>query len=573
LTERYAVVDRSELEAAALQHGMGRIDLAAVRKAMAAAEQRGRLIPAEKTDWHHAQGAFTTDEMVRLQKDNLAIRRAGIGQAEPIATVQQVRKWALDKGLSKEQTNAAILALASHDWMNAIEGLAGTAKTYTVGAIREFAEQHGYTVRAFGMTSGSVKQLKRVGLDARTVATLAAKPVPKSTRPQLWIVDESSQLASRPVNEILKIAEREGVALIRVVGDQRQHLGIEAGNPIDQFLADGMPVAELTEIKRQRDAALRLAVIQASQGRPGAAAHAIDLLDQQQRLNEIPDVKERYRRIAANYLKAHEAGQQTLVVSPGNDERREINRTIREALIESGHVKAGGYVHDILVPRQEMTKAAIAEARHYNAGDVIHFEREHKRQGIAKDAYLTVQSVDRKAHLLTLAYPNGRTIEAAPARWGNGVQVYTREQREISIGDRLEYRIHDRKNDVANHELATVMRFDGKEATLQFDDGRVVNGPLSPHLDLGYCSTSFGSQGSTVDTVIANLDSMRSARLVNQRALYVILSRARDDAQIYTDDSQALRNAVRREQRKEHALELVKQQPDQSLTQSVAIRI
>ena len=48
---------------------------------------------------------------------------------------------------------------------------------------------------------------------------------------------------------------------------------------------------------------------------------------------------------------------------------------------------------------------------------------------------------------------------------------------------------------------------------------------------------------------------MRSAQLVNQRSFYFTISRAREDAQIYTDDARALRNAVKREQRKEVALE------------------
>ena len=39
--------------------------------------------------------------------------------------------------------------------------VAGTAKTTTVGAIREFAESHGYTVHGFGITSGSFKSAPR----------------------------------------------------------------------------------------------------------------------------------------------------------------------------------------------------------------------------------------------------------------------------------------------------------------------------------------------------------------------------------------------------------------------------
>jgi ATP-dependent exoDNAse (exonuclease V) alpha subunit len=251
----------------------------------------------------------------------------------------------------------------------------------------------------------------------------------------------------------------------------------------------------------------------------------------------------------------HEAGQQTLVVSPGNDERHDLNRIIRDALVERGHVDARGRAHDILVPRQDMTRSKIAHARYFEKGDVVHFDRARTRQGIAANSYLTVRSVDRSGNLLTLAYPNGRSIDLSPARWGKAVQVYKQEQREIAVGDRLEYRIHDRKRDIANHQLATVLRLDGDEATVKLDSGRILKGLLSPHIDHGYCSTSHSEQGATVERVIVNLDSMRSAQFVNQRSFYVTIPRAREDA-LYTDDARALRNAVKREQKKEIALEL-----------------
>ncbi len=48
---------------------------------------------------------------------------------------------------------------------------------------------------------------------------------------------------------------------------------------------------------------------------------------------------------------------------------------------------------------------------------------------------------------------------------------------------------------------------------------------------------------------------MRSAQLVNRKQFYVSISRARQDARVYSDDAQALRRAVGRDQRKEVALE------------------
>ena len=569
-TENDARIDRRLLEATALRHAMGQVTLDQVREQIDHELAQGVLVQNVAPNHQHPEGSFTTSEMIRLETENLIMRREGIGKALPIAAAPEVRQWASRRGLFADQAAAVELALTSHDWLTAIEGLAGTTKTTTSAAIRDYAQDRGYTVFGFSMQASAVHEMKKVGIDARTIASLTNNPVPESDKPQLWIIDESSLLATKPVNEVLHLARQHGIERALLVGDQKQHLPIEAGHPMRQLLDDGMPVAELTKIMRQRDPELREVVIRASQGKAGAAAQAIDLLDEQGRLHEVENPKERYQRIAGDYLQGHELGKTTLVVSPGNDERRELNRTIRQHLVEAGHVKGKGVTHDILVPRQDMTRSSIAYARYYDPGDVVHFNRAHKKQGIARDAYLTVESVDRNGNLLNLRYSNGRTIEVSPARWGKSVQVYTQERREIAAGDRIEYRIHDRRQHIANHQLATVTRLDGKEATMKFDDGRTLKGPLSPHLDYGYCSTSYGAQGTTVDRVIINLDSMRGPQLVNQRSFYVTSSRARDDIQLYTDDASSVRNAVKRQQQKELALEIV---PQQRPRQSTGMRI
>jgi hypothetical protein len=200
------------------------------------------------------------------------------------------------------------------------------------------------------------------------------------------MVDESSLLATRPANGILKAAREQGIERFVFVGDQRQHHPIEAGAPVRQFLANNLAVAELQVIRRQRDPELKRAVELAAHGRPD---EALSLLEQQQRVAELPDAAARYQRIAADYLRGHEAGQATLVVSPGNDERRTLNEEIRKLLVEHGHVAAQGCQHGILV-RRDLTPAQLRYAQHYQEGEVIHFDRAHKKRGIDKDSYLTV---------------------------------------------------------------------------------------------------------------------------------------------------------------------------------------
>lgn len=58
-----------------------------------------------------------------------------------------------------------------------------------------------------------------------------------------------------------------------------------------------------------------------------------------------------------------------------------------------------------------------------------------------------------------------------------------------------------------------------------------------------------------MDRVLVNADTRESARLLNDRMAYVAVSRARDDALIYTDSAQNLRETLNRGTDKETALE------------------
>src|SRR5262249_37326582 len=237
------------------------------------------------------------------------------------------------------------------------------------------------------------------------------------------------------------------------VGDQKQHLAIEAGSPVRQFLADNLAVARLTTIRRQRDPELRRAVELA------ASEHireAVDLLTQQNRVIAIRDPAKRNERIAAEYLQAHEARQRCLVVSPANDERKALNEAIRSALVAHNYVASIGQEHQILIPR-DLTPAQVPHARSYHEGDVLYFRRGSKRQQIPKGAYLTVtQASDRS---LPLTGENARGGEFDPSRL-RGIQAYTAESRTTAVGDRLQWREPDNKRRIANGEYATITKLD-----------------------------------------------------------------------------------------------------------------
>ena len=83
--------------------------------------------------------------------------------------------------------------------------------------------------------------------------------------------------------------------------------------------------------------------------------------------------------------------------------------------------------------------------------------------------------------------------------------------------------------------------------TFRLEDGRKLTltpgDPQLRHLDRAWCSTVHAFQGRTVDAVIAAMEANHPA-LTTQKSLYVEISRARDRAELVTDDAAALKERL-----------------------------
>jgi hypothetical protein len=89
------------------------------------------------------------------------------------------------------------------------------------------------------------------------------------------------------------------------------------------------------------------------------------------------------------------------------------------------------------------------------------------------------------------------------------------------------------------------------------DDGRTVN--FDParmrHFDHGYAVTSHSSQGLTENRVLVNMDTNTFSELLNPRFAYVSVSRASEDAHIYTNDAATLAQRLSTDMSKTSALD------------------
>jgi ATP-dependent exoDNAse (exonuclease V) alpha subunit len=130
---------------------------------------------------------------------------------------------------------------------------------------------------------------------------------------------------------------------VLLIGDTRQHQGVEAGRPFEQLQQAGMRTAHLDEIVRQKVPALKSAVESLAKG---DVSGALDSLQKQGRIREVPDAGERVREIARSYV---DSPDKTLIVSPDNASRRELNMTVREELKAKGTLSPDDHTFKVLI--------------------------------------------------------------------------------------------------------------------------------------------------------------------------------------------------------------------------------
>ncbi len=533
--EREAVIDERALMRDALKRSMGQAKLEDVKAQVNERIARGELI-AMKTEIGRS---FTTPEMVTLERENIEGMRSGQGRYQPIAEQQQIRFEHLSNG----QHQAVETILASRDQITGLEGAAGAGKTTSLAAVRESAEKAGYTVEGFAPTSRAAYQLDEAGIRSTTLQHhLAQKEHAGVGGKHLYFVDESSLASTQQVHDFFqRLNENDRVVL---VGDVRQHQAVDAGRPYEQLQQAGMQTARLDEIVRQKDSALKETVEQLARGE---VREAVVQLDQQGRVHEIANREERIGEIARTYAGQPEG---TLVISPDNQSRMELNRAIHGAMQKRGTVNNEEHTMKVLTARQDMTGVDRAWASQYEVGDVVRYAKGSRAMGIEPGEYATVSGIDRDRNQLTIERENGETLTYDPRRL-QGVAVYRESERAFSDGDRVQFTAPDREQKIANRELGTIESIDEHgNLEIQLDSGREVSLNIEdhPHLDYGYAVTSHSSQGATADRVLIHIDSEAAhSQLINSRLAYVSVSRARYDAQIYTNDASTLGKVLSRE--------------------------
>ena len=544
--ERAAVRDERLVLHSALDRGMGQISFQEAREELQRRVKAGEFRILEPQGGE-AGRRYSTAEMIRLEKETIARieegNRRGVTNAPLVRSETGTSILKHHPEMNSAQRTAVSEIMNSREQVIGLDGRAGAGKTTTLSVVREAAESEGYRIEGFAPTSRAAQKLAEAGIETSTLQRhLALGEQPDASGRRLYILDESSLASTKQMHAFVSRLQVNDRVLL--VGDTRQHESVEAGRPFAQLQERGMKTVRLDEIVRQRDPVLKQVVEQLAQGE---VAVAVAGLERQGRVIEMPLRVDRIAAIAHEYVKAP---GNTLVISPDNRSRTEINERIRKELQEHGAVSRQEHQVTTLVSRQDLTGADRSWAQKYQVNDVLRYSRTSDETGMKKGEYTRVTSIDTRSNLLTVLRVDGSEHTYDPRRH-TGVSVYRDEQRAFSVGDRVQFTAPNQDLKIANRECGTITAIDesGRMA-IRLESGRdlQIHPRRHPHMDHGYAVTSYSGQGQTADRVLIHVDTDLPAKdLINNRMAYVAVSRGACDAKIFTNDRSRLAEVLSRD--------------------------
>ncbi|MDE0460660.1 MAG: relaxase domain-containing protein, partial [Chromatiales bacterium] len=545
LEERASVFPAREALALALAHTPGLYRLEEIEGAFADLRRDKHLLPAIRRG---VGEAWTTARAVRAEREVLARMKAGIGAVKPLAA-HAVPEKAL-AGLTGGQREAVRSILESPDRVVGVQGHAGSGKTAMLACVASLVGER--RVLGLAPSASAARTLSReTGLPCRTLQWFLTrcKEVADGVADREMLatlmdryggavvaVDEMSLVGTAQARALLRIAERLDIARLVLVGDKRQLRGVEAGQPFRQLQQAGMAVAEMDELRRQRDPDLKAAIEEMIGGEPGAALERLG-----SNLLEIP-AEEIAGMAAGLWLRlSPEARAATALLVPTRALRAEVEEAVREGLEAEGALRGHAMAIDTLVPLN-LTRVETGDARNWREGDIALFNRDMKHYRVAKDDACIVMEVEEDR--VRLAHGDGRPRHLKPdSELRYRLDLFEEKTLWIREGERLRWTRNDRERGLANGERAEVLETGTKALRLRLADGREMtfarNDPQLRHLAYAYASTVHAAQGQTHERVIAVLDT-GAGPLVNRQTLYVQLSRARERAVVLTDNREQL---------------------------------
>lgn len=549
--ERRSVLPERELVEGALRQSLG---LASVDEILLAV----RASPLLRRDLA-GRPHVTTEAVLCEEQAVLAFAQGGRGRC---ASLLSVLPDLTESGLSEDQARVVRHIWSSPDRVILVRGPAGTGKTTLMRAAIAGLEAAGQRVAVFAPTTDASRGVLRhegFGLAETVARLLADHTLQEGLRGQVLWIDEAGLLSVRTTKQLFDLAEALGCRII-LAGDTCQHRAVERGDALRLLEAyGGLPVAALSEIRRQRGAYKEAIQALAARDLEGGFAKLCRLGAVREAEPEVA-----HQVIADEYLRARDERKTALVVSPTHAEGACVTAAIRARLRSAGLLG-----EERVFTRLQclgLTAGERSDVAHYRAGLVVQFQRPVPRLR----AGARVEVVEATADEVWISSSDNRA--SLPLRHAARFEVFQPVPIALATGDVVRItrngRTKDGKHALHNGALYTVAGFTAT-GDIELENGWLVGRDFG-HLTHGYCLTSYAAQGKTVDRVFI-AQSADSFGASSMEQFYVSASRARERVVIFTEDREELKAAVRRSSERPAAVEFIEEEVARERLRGVSI--
>lgn len=293
-----------------------------------------------------AERRYTTTELVQAELEVLHRIEQGRDRhlvVIPDAVVEQV--LAQHPGLDADQEAMVRGLCASGNFLDVVEGRAGTGKSYALGVYRQTLHAAGYQLIGLAPSATAAHVLgESAGItQTDTVHGLLARLDHTGYQLALGtviVLDEAAMCDTRTLLRLVRAADHASVKLI-AVGDDRQIPSVDAGG-LFTALTHRLGTFALTVNHRfidlrQRDAAEQL--------RDRNADAAITAYQQLGLLQVQPTVTACHKAMLGDWLDLIDQGQTARMLADTNRIVSDLNIQARHALRDRGVVAKGGHTY------------------------------------------------------------------------------------------------------------------------------------------------------------------------------------------------------------------------------------
>lgn len=562
LGEREAAFDRLDLIRVALERG-GPVTVADIEARMALLEAKGLLVG-------ESGRMVTTSGAIRLEQAHLAAVDEGRGRSAPLvygpeaaARAQEAARELELRRLNPGQEAAASLILSSSDRVVNIQGGPGRGKSAVLAPVVAIAKAEGRAVIGLAIAGRTARTLgKETGATSSTVAgflarharlvdgTAQLKQVERATaelKGSVVLLDEASQVGTRDMERLVRLANMVEVTRLVLVGDTRQLGAVDAGKPFERSQQAGHATAHLTENLRSRSEQMKTVTAALERGEVGSAFAVL-------RPATVEVARDKVPLTAARMWAALPTAEResTLLLASGRAMRSAANVAAQSELKMAGELSGPAMTLTVL-DRVTVTREGARQERAYQVGRVVDIRTDLPSQQLARGTRGLVVGVERGQVVLRMADGSHRLFlpDRLPRNLKHdAVTVYALKQIELQTGDRIRWTDNDHARDMLNAGLARVEAVGERSLTISsLVDGSVhelgKGDRMLERLDLAYALNVHAAQGVTTDHGIVMM-SAAERRLASEKSFLVAVTRIADQATLVVDSGRDLERAVMR---------------------------